>query len=205
MPRPARRRPARLLPPALALVLTVAWLVLTLVVPVGPASAETPAQVADGLSDDGVFVGFGRSEVDEEDLIAAVADARRRNLDLVVVVPWDPQPTAKAFARRVQEFTEVDVALVFPDEGPVEAYVNDEMEQAAGRPRALEEARGLDDPAAAVGAFTEELLSVETAGRPEIVDRILRWLTIFALVIGVVVVVELIISWARRPTPTTSG
>lgn len=167
-----------------------------------PASAESPSRVADGLADDGVFVGFGRDgDVDEAALAAAVADARRNDLDLVVVVPRDPQPSAKAFARRIQERTEADVAIVFPSEGPLEAYVIDEL--SSSRPRAIEAARVLGDPAMAVAAFTEELSTTEEAGRPPIVGQIIRALVICSLLIGAIVAIELAIDRVRRAAPAS--
>ncbi len=167
-----------------------------------PASAESPSRVADGLADDGVFVGFGRDgDVDEAALAAAVADARRNDLDLVVVVPRDPQPSAKAFARRIQERTEADVAIVFPSEGPLEAYVIDELSSA--RPRAIEAARVLADPARAVATFAEEVATTEPAERPPIVGQIIRALVICSLLIGAIVAVELAIDRVRRTVPTS--
>lgn len=194
-PRPATTPLAR------SLALVVAAVVATLALGPSAASAESPSRVADGLVDDGVFVGFGRDDVDEADLAAAVADARGDGLDLVVVVPRDPQPTAKAFARRVQEWTEADVALVFPSDGPLEAYVIDELSSA--RPRAMEAARILDDPARAVATFAEELDPDESSGRPAIVGQIIRALVICSLLIGAVVAIELAIGRVRRATPVS--
>lgn len=194
-PGPARDR-AR----ALALGLAVVGMVVLLVGAL-PVAAESPSRVADGLADDGVFVGFGRTDVDEAALAAAVADARRDDLDLVVVVPRDPQPSAKAFARRIQERTEADVALVFPSDGPVEAYVIDELSSA--RPRAIEAARVLGDPARAVAAFAEEVASSEDAGRPPIVGQIIRALVICSLLIGAIVAIELAIDRVRRTAPAS--
>ncbi len=188
---------------SLVLTLTAVGMAIGLVAGLGAAaSAESPTRVAEGLADDGVFVGFGRSDVDEAALVAAVADARGRGLDLVVVVPRDPQPSAKAFARRIQEKTEAEVALVFPSEGPVEAYVLEEL--SAARPRALDAARALDDPAAAIDAFAVELTTTDDASRPPIVGQIFRALVVFGLLIGVVVAIELIVSRLRRPAAASS-
>ena len=196
---PSDRIPARAGAVVLAGLVLVLTVVSVLAAGSSPVAAESPARVADGLADDGVFVGFGRSDVDEAELAAAVADARRDGLDLVVVAPRDPQPTAKAFARRIQERTEADVALVFPSDGPLEAYVIDELSSA--RPRAIEAARILDDPARAVATFTQELGSDESDGRPAIVGQIIRALVICSLLIGAVVAIELAIARVRRPTP----
>lgn len=202
MPSPrTARRPSPVARATLAVGAVVVVVLVGLVALGSTASAETPTRVAEGLADDGVFVGFGRNDIDEATLVAAVADARDDRLDLVVVVPRDPQPSAKAFARRVQELTEADVAIVFPEEGPVEAYVMEEL--APARPRAIEAARSLDDPAGAIAAFTQELTSTEESERPPIVGQILRALVLFSLLIGVVVAIELGVHRLRRPAPAS--
>lgn len=180
------------------LVIAAIWLPLSLlgVLIVGPAAAESPIEVADELADDGVFVSFLRREVDEEALIAAVEDARFDGLRLVAVVPSDPQPTPGAFARRIQEQTDADAAIVFPAEGPLETYVIDDL--SSSRIRATEAARQFADPARAVEAFATELGSTREAGTPEIVNEIMRALVLMALVIGVVVVIEQIVAHFKK-------
>jgi hypothetical protein len=162
----------------------------------GRANAESPIEVADELADDGVFVSFLRRDVDEDALIAAVEDARFDGLRLVAVVPADPQPTNAAFARRIQEQTDADAAIVFPREGPLETYVIEDL--ASSRIRATEVARQFDDPARAVEGFATELLSTREAETPEIVNQIMRALVIMALVIGVVVVIEQTVAHFKR-------
>jgi len=191
----ARRSLRRLLPSALLAVTAV-------LLPVTAAAAETPSRVAQEAAEDGVFVAIGRDDVDEAALVAAVEDASFDGLRLVVVVPRDPQPTAKAFARRVQELTEADAALVFPEEGPLETYVIDEL--SSSRIRATEAARGLDDPARAVAAFVDEATSVRDAGTPEILRQIINALLLMALVVGVVVGIEVLASRTRRTASTGS-
>lgn len=163
-------------------------------------AAESPVAVAEEVADDGVFVGFGRRDIDEDALIAAVENARFDGLRLVAVVPRDPQPTASAFARRVQEQTEVDAALVFPADGPLETYVINELSSA--RIRATEAAREFDDPARAVEAFATEITSTRTTETPEIVGQIMNALVLLALVIGVVVIIEQAVARLRRPAKT---
>ena len=161
------------------------------------ASAESPLEVAEEVADDGVFIGFGRSaEVDEEALIAAVEDARFDGLRLVAVVPLDPQPDAAAFARRVQEVTEADAALVFPSEGELETFVIEDL--SGSRIRATETARGFSDPARAVQAFADEAMSEREAETPEIVGQILNALVLMTLAVGVIVALEQGISRLRR-------
>lgn len=202
LPDSSTANPGRPSGPIRGLVVLLVAMVTSLVLLIGgPASAESPTRVAEGLEDDGVFVGFGRTDVDEAALAAAVADARADNLDLVVVAPRDPQPSASAFARRVQEQTEADVAMVFPEDGQLEVYVIEDL--VAERPRAIEAARVLDDPAMAVATFAEELGSVESSGRPAIIGQIIRALVICSLLIGAVVAIELAIDRVRRTAPAS--
>lgn len=161
-------------------------------------SAESPVLVAEEVAADGVYVAPGRTGFDEEALIAAVEDARFDGLRMVVVVPRDPQPTPSAFARRVQEQTELDAAVVFPAEGPLETYVIEDL--SASRIRATEAAREFVDPTRAVEAFATEMMSVREAETPEIVNRILNALVLLTLVVGVVVALEMGIAWLRKPS-----
>lgn len=170
---------------------------------VAQAGAESPIRVAEAVADDGVFVGFGRSrDVDEDALIAAVAAAEEAGLQLVVVVPRDPQPSAKAFARRVQERTEAEVAVVLPMDGPLELYVVEEL--SSSRARALDMARRFDEPERAIGALTEELTTEPVIERPPILDRIIDALILFCIVIAVVVMIELGVDRLRRGAVTAS-
>ncbi len=176
---------------------------LFLLAPTLQASAEAPSDVAEELVDDGVFVGFGRRDVDEEALIAAVEDARFDGLRLVAVVPRDPQPTPAAFARRIQEQTEADAAIVFPEDGKLETYVIEDL--STSRIRATEAAREFDDPARAVTAFATELGSTRETGTPAIVDQIMRALVMMALVIGVVVAIEQGLALFKRSRAKAAG
>lgn len=197
------RHPRSTRPPAaLVVVLGLLGLLAAALLGAGPAGAETPTEMADEVADDGVFVAAFRDDVDEAALVAAVEDARDDGLDLIVVVPGDPQPTAKAFARRLQERTEVEAALVLPADGPLEAYVIEDLSTA--RPRAVEAARALDDPAQAVATFAQELTTVHDPGRPAIVGQILRALLLFAVVIGAVVGIENLLGRNRRTASPVS-
>lgn len=166
------------------------------------AAAESPSDVAKGAADDGVFVGPGRGrDVDEEALIRAVENARSSGLEVVAVLPADPQPTPSAFARRVQEQTEADAALVFPRDGPLETYVVEDL--SAARIRATERARGFLQPAQAVEAFAAEVASERDTGTPAIVGRIINVVIVLALTIGVVVAIEQLISRGGKPVRST--
>lgn len=170
--------------------------VLFLLLGLTPTAAETPGRVAEGVEDDGVFVGFRRIDIDEAALIAAVEDVRFDGLRLIAVAPRDPQPSAAAFARRVQEETDADVALVFPPDGQLETYVIEDL--AAGRVRATLAAREFGDPARAVEAFAAEITSERESETPEIVGQLMNALVLMALVIGVVVAIEQIVAMIKR-------
>lgn len=162
----------------------------------GPAVAETPGRVAEGVENDGVFVGFQRTDIDEAALIAAVEDVRFDGLRLIAVAPRDPQPSPAAFARRVQEETDADVALVFPIDGQLEAYVIEDLNP--GRVRATLAAREFADPARAVEAFAAEITSERESETPPIVGQLMNALVLMALVIGVVVAIEQIVAMIKR-------
>lgn len=161
-----------------------------------PAGAETPAEVAEEVEGDGVYVSPRRIGIDEEALIAAVEDVRFDGVRLVAVVPQNPQPSAKAFARRVQEETDADVALVFARDEQMFAYVIEDL--AAGRVRATDTARQFADPARAVEAFADEITSERDSETPAIVGQVMNALVLMALVVGVVVAIEQLIAMLRR-------
>ncbi len=163
---------------------------------IGPVLAETPGRVAEGVEDDGVFVGFQRTDIDEAALIAAVEDVRFDGLRLIAVAPRDPQPTAAAFARRIQEETDADAALVFPVDGQLETYVIEDLN--GDRVRATLAAREFADPARAVEAFAAEITTERESETPEIVGQVMNALVLMALVIGVVVAIEQIVAMIKR-------
>lgn len=163
---------------------------------IGPVLAETPGRVAEGVENDGVFVGFQRTDIDEAALIAAVEDVRFDGLRIIAVAPRDPQPTAAAFARRIQEETDADAALVFPIDGQLETYVIEDLN--GDRVRATLAAREFADPARAVEAFAAEITTERESETPEIVGQVMNALVLMALVIGVVVAIEQIVAMIKR-------
>ncbi len=154
---------------------------------IAPAGAESPTEVAEDLAVDGVFLAPGRV-LDEEGLIVAVQEARARGLRMVVVAPNDPQPTASAFARRVAEASDADVAIVFPREGGLEAFAVDDFE--SGHLRALGAARAQATPLGAVQAYTAEVLSEPERPVPPIISQLVTVLVLLALILGAVVAIE---------------
>jgi len=186
MPRPAGSSSAEPTRSAIrsGLILAVVAAAIFATVPAiaAPAGAESPTEVAVELAIDGIFVAPGREDFDEEQMGTAIRQAQARGLRLVVAAPIDPQPTAAAFARRLQEASDADAAIVFPTEGGLEAHVIDELE--AAQFRALAAARSKSTPEAAVEAFSAELLVTPTRALPPIIDRIIRWVVILALVLA---------------------
>ena len=89
-----------------------------------------------------------------------------------------------------------------PSNGPVEAYVGEEL--AADRPRALNAARALVDPARAVGVFADELTTDADRGQPPIIGQILRALLLMAAIVGAVVLIEFLIGRLRQPVGTAT-
>ena len=162
--------------------------VLAALVLSGPASAESPVEVAEELVIDGVFVSPARSDIEESGLATAVEQARARGLRLVVVAPIDPQPDVASFARRIQEASDADAAIVFPVEGGLEAHVIDEFESASFR--ALAAARSKATPVAAVEAFSSELLVEPSRALPPIVNQIVNVVVLLGLVLAAAVAME---------------
>ena len=153
-----------------------------------PAAAESPTEVAEQLADDGVFVSRARSDIDESALIRAVQDVRFDGLRLVAVAPIDPQPDGKAYARRIREVVDADAALIFLDDGSLEANVIEDL--SGGRIRATERARAATDPGRAVLVFGRELTAEPEQGRPVLVSRLILAAIMLAVVIGIVTALE---------------
>jgi hypothetical protein len=169
----------------------------------GPVQAESPLVVADELAVDGVYVAPGRVDIDETAIVESIRQARARGLRLVVAAPIDPQPTAEAFARRVLEASDADAALIFPTEGGVEGHVVDELESASLR--ALAAGRSKSTPAAAVDAFTAELLAEPDRSLPPIIGQVIRWVLLLAILLTGAVAAEQLLRRMfprRRVVPT---
>ena len=144
--------------------------------------------VAEEVAIDGVFVAPSRTDIDEEAMATTVQQARARGLRLVVVAPIDPQPDAAAFARRVQEASDADAAIVFPAEGGFEAHVIDEF--TAAHLRAIAAARSKATPVDAVEVFSAELLVEPSRELPPIVNRLLIIVVVLALTLAGAVALE---------------
>jgi hypothetical protein len=160
------------------------------------AEAESPQVVAGELAIDGAYVAPERSDVDEALLVEQANQARALGLRLVVVVPNDPQPDPKAFARRVLEASDTDVALVFPPGGGLEADVVEGLESDSFR--ALAAARSKADPVVATEVFTRELLAEPDRPVPPVVSRTILTVLILAGVLAAAVILE---QTLRRGSP----
>lgn len=171
-------------------------IVLSPLLSVGVAQAETPTEVAEEVESDGVYVARGRDDIDEEAMAAVVQDQRFDGLRLVIVAPRDPQPTARAFARRVQEATDADIAIVFPIQGELEAYVIEDLGER--KLRALTEARRLTDPVRSVETFAREITTEPEAETPAIIGQITRAVIYMAAGLLIIVLIEQLIAWFRR-------
>lgn len=177
----------------------VPFLVLAAVVllPGGPAAAESPTEVADELAVDGVYVAPGRTDIDETAVASALDEARALGgLRLVAVAPNDPQPDAEAFARRVQEASDADAAIVFPPDGGFEAHVIDKF--ADTHLRAVSAARASTTPVAAVETFSSELLREPEREFPPIIRRLVLVVLLLAVVLVATVAGE---QYLRRNGP----
>lgn len=202
----------------------IAFTLLTTVVGITPAAAEDPGFVADAVAEDGVFVAPGRSDVDEAELEAIVQSLRFEALRVVVVAPNDPQPSNEAFARRIQEATDADVAIVFPppqdptptdsaigeentvedtvEEAQVEAYVIDDLQE--NHYRALQEAREFSDPARSVEAFAEEIQAEREVEQPAIIGQLSWALVLMAIGLIVIFALERVVNRALGRSSSNS-
>lgn len=152
------------------------------------AQAESPTQLASELAIDGAYVAPERTDVTEADLVAQTNHARALGLRLVVVVPNDPRPSPDAFARRILEATDSDVALVFPPGGGLEASVADDLQ--SQNLRALSAARSKADPVLATEVYIDTVLAEPSRSVPAVVSRTILGVLVLAVVLGGVVLLE---------------
>jgi hypothetical protein len=152
------------------------------------ALAESPTQLASELAIDGAYVAPERTDVSEADLVQQTNHARALGLRLVVVVPNDPRPSPEAFARRVLEATDSDVALVFPPGGGLEASVAGDLQSQSLR--ALSAARSKADPVLATEVYIDTVLAEPSRSVPAVVSRTLLAVLILAVGLGAAVLLE---------------
>ncbi len=137
------------------------------------AHAEKISEVTAQTSETSVYVGSERDDIDKQSLIDALQTIRSdadKGLKLIAVAPNDPQPSAQAFARRVQEDTGAEAVLVFSqaqDDNPeLKAYVKSDPKAAPDsypnslkehQTCALENASKKSSQAEAAKTFAKEL------------------------------------------------
>ncbi len=159
-----------------------------------PASAEAPVDVVTGASD-GVYVAPGR-DYDAEELRAVVERAQASGITMLIAAPADPQPDAAAFALRLRQLAEIDVALVFGLEGEVKGSVSDDYFD--GFARAEKAAAAATTPAQAADDFFGELLEQPPGGLPDIVKDVARWVMILAVVVALASAAEMALRSRQR-------
>lgn len=149
---------------------------------VGPAAAETPSQVVEEAAIDGVFVATARQrQFDESMFTPVVARAKDLGVTLIVAVPFEAEPNTTAFARRVREAADVDVAIVFGPDVEFGADVAEELED--GEVRAINAAREAVDPVAQVDAYLLALTTEPVRTRPAIIGKVVNWVIVLLLVL----------------------
>lgn len=154
---------------------------------------ESAMLVAQALSVDGVYAASERPGIDRDQLVEQVKQARALGLRLVVVVPNNPEPTARAFARRILEGTGADAALIFPPTGGAEADVVPEL--TANSRAALAAASAKADPVAATQVYAQQLLAKPSRSLPAAYTRTGL---LVVLLIGVLIAALMIERGVRR-------
>lgn len=170
-----------------AAVLVMAVLVMALA-PTA-AAAESPNEVVEDLVD-GVYIATNRQgDATPEMFREAIDEATRDGIAMIVVVPRESIPYPEAFALRVRQAAEADIAVLFSEEGQVEASVAEELDDRAIP--ALDAARAAATPGEAATAYFVNLTEEPDREVPDIVRTITNWVFYLLLVLGVVVFIEL--------------
>jgi hypothetical protein len=161
------------------------------------AGAEPPSQVVADLAG-GVYVAPGRS-VDPESLVAVVDRARTAGVDLVIVVPNDPEPSVEAYAKRIRQAAGSDAALILGPDGEIEGDVDGETlaDDVKNLKKAEIAARAATSPGAAAEAFLTELTAEPPGGVPAVVTDVSKIVIVLILFVGAASVAELLLR-ARR-------
>lgn len=179
--------------PRLVVALTIlrALVVAALLVVAAPngAVAETPSEVVEDLVD-GVYIAPNRQgDATPEMFREAIDEATKDGIAMIVVVPRESVPYPEAMALRVRQAAEADIAVLFSEEGRVEASVSEELDERAIP--ALEAARSAATPGAAATAYFTNLTEEPDREVPDVVRTITNWVFYLLLVLGIVVFIEL--------------
>lgn len=162
-----------------------------------PASAETPTEVVEASEDTKVYVARARRDIDPSMFDQALADAAAAGLNLVIVVPADPQPSAKAFALRVRQAGEdIDAVLVLNEEMFLFASISDDYSDSAAR--ATDVAQSKLSPAAGAEAFVHELTVELEFEEPALYRRLADIAVYLMLILAAAVIVEILWRLAKR-------
>ncbi len=154
-------------------------------------SAETPTEVIEASADTGVFIARSRQDVEAETFARALDSARVAGLKLIVVVPAEPQPDARAFALRVRQAgDEVDAVLVVDTDGLIYTSVGEDYSDAASRAGDAAES-GLA-PGRAASAFVHELTVELVVEKPALFARVMNWAALLMVVLAVAVLLEIL-------------
>ena len=160
---------------------------------------ETLQFVLEEISDDEIYVGATRDDVNEESLRQAVAQvSAETGLRLVALAPDDPQPDARSFALRVQEAASAEV-LLFVRDGlatssvtgdetqPLDADINSRVRNQGCATQAVWD---IQDEGQAVRVFGDQLANGCGFQLPAALVAALAGLAFFAVVLGLVTVKE---------------
>ncbi len=155
------------------------------------ASAESPTEVVEASTGSGIYVARSRQDIDPSTFDRAIASANSAGLNLVVVVPDDPQPSAKAFALRVRQAGEdIDAVLLVDAQGQVFTSVGEDYSDAASR--ASEAAESGLAPGRAASAFVHELTVELVVEQPALFGRIMNYAAVLFVVLAVVIMLEIL-------------
>lgn len=166
----------------------------------GPVEAELPSEVVEGAGDDGVFVAPGVEGHDEAALASVVDDARRLDLKMLLVAPEEPLPTAEAFALRVMQAADADIAVVFAPDGQIQASVEDDLRDR--EVAALEAARSASSSHDAAAAY----LSALTAERDDSLPGTVRWIVTVVIILFLLLVAATVFEqFVRRSSDPVSA
>ncbi len=153
------------------------------------ANAETPSEVVEDLVD-GVYIHSTRSsDATPEMFEGAISEATKDGIVMIVVVPNESIPSGSAFALRVRQAADADIAVLFDRDGTVEASVSEELDER--KTQALEAAREAATPGEAVMTYFINVTEEPEREVPDVVRTITNGVFYLLLVLGAVVFIEL--------------
>lgn len=162
-------------------------------------SAETPTEVIDFAADGGLYIAPSRLDAQPAQFADALAAARAADLNLLIVVPADAQPDARAFALRVRQAdAELDAVLVVATDHLVYTSVSDDYSDAQLRAAsAAEEAAG---PELAADAFVRELTVELVVETPEMYGKLMNYGALLMVLLAAAAIAEILWRQVRKKT-----